>query len=242
MSAPVLALIEAVDRHGNVQARLPVTNWPVTVGRDLAADLVMDDVHIAPQHLRLEQLEPGRLNVQVQDTINGVTLGTQQHARGTSFDWTPGQQLAIGRTHLQLRLADTAPVPEQPLPRWHWHSAAWTLAAMAATLLLTLGQSWFKSIETAHFSQTVPATVLGMLGFLGVWAGLWAVISKLFSGQAQYWRHMRIACGVYLAMFCVDTGLEILAFMFSWEVLARFENIISLGVLTAGITASARWR
>ena len=232
MSAGVLALIEVVDRHGVVQLRLPVTQWPVTVGRDLTVDLVLDDVHVAAQHLRLEQIVPGQLDVQVQDSINGATLGNRQHMRGAQFDWLPGQLLSIGRTHLQLRLADSPVAVEQPLPRWHWRAAAWTLAGLAASMLLVVGQSWLKSTETSQFSQTVPTTVLSMLGAFGVWAGLWALITKLFNAQAQFWRHMRIACAMFLLLFWVETGLELLAFMFSWELLVRFENVLSLLVLS----------
>ncbi len=232
MSDAVLALIEVVDRHGVVQLRLPVTQWPATVGRDLSADLVLDDVHVAAHHLRLEQLAPGKLDVQVQDTVNGATLGNQQYMRGAQFDWLPGQILGLGRTHLQLRLADCPPAAEQPLPRWHWRSAVWTLAGLAAAMLLVLGQSWLKATETSQFSQSVPTLLLGVLGGFGVWAGLWALITKLFSAHAHFWRHMRIACAMFLLLFCVETSLELLAFTFSWELLVRFENVVSLFVLS----------
>jgi hypothetical protein len=237
MSANILALIEALDRHGNVQARLPVTQWPVTVGRDLTADLVLDDPHVAALHLRLEQTTAGCLDVQVLDTHNGADLGAQHHDRNAQFSWSAGQPLALGRTHLQLRLADS-PVPqEQPLPRWHWRTTAWTLAALSATLLLSLGQSWFKAVETSHFMRGVPATLLTMLGVLGIWAGLWALITKLFGQHAQFWRHVRIACAVVLALFAVETVLEVLAFMFSWEALVRFDHVVGLAVV-----AVALWR
>ncbi|MES2947779.1 MAG: FHA domain-containing protein [Pseudomonadota bacterium] len=235
MSANLLALIEALDRHGNVQARLPVTEWPVTVGRDLAADLVLDDVHVAALHLRLEQVAPGCLDVQVLDTHNGATLGTEHHGHGMRFDWIPGQALTLGRTHLQLRLADSPVAAEQPLPQWHWRNALWTIALVTAAMLLTLGQVWFKSIETSQFLQTLPITSLGFLAGLSMWAGLWALATKLFSGHPQFWRHIRIACAIVLASFAVETVLELLAFAFSWEVLARFDNVTNLLVLAAGM-------
>ena len=37
-----LGLIEAFDRHGALLARAPITRWPVTVGRALDCDLVLD--------------------------------------------------------------------------------------------------------------------------------------------------------------------------------------------------------
>ena len=52
---PTLALLEAFDRHGALLARAPVTRWPVTVGRSLECDLVLDDPHVAPTHLRIDR-------------------------------------------------------------------------------------------------------------------------------------------------------------------------------------------
>lgn len=235
MSAVLLALIEATDRHGNIRARLPVMQWPVTVGRDLRADLILDDLHVAAQHLRLEQLVPGRLGVEVLDTSNGVTLDAQRHLRGAHFDWTPGQALSLGRTYLQLRLADSAVAAEQPLLRWPWRTLLWTLVAVTMTVLLTLGQAWFKSTETSQFRQALPATLLGFLAGLNLWAGMWALATKLFRGHPQFLRHVRIACAIVLASFAVDTALELLAFMFSWESLVRFESVVTLAVLAPGL-------
>ncbi len=237
MSTTVLALIEELDRRGNVQARLPVTQWPVTVGRDLNADLVLDDAHVAAWHLRLEQSATGCLEVHVLDTRNGATLGTRHYGRDTRFDWIPGQVLTLGRTLLQLRLADTPVADEQTLPQWHWRSAIGSVALVVMAVLLTLGQSWFKSTETTPFLQALPLTVLGFLAGLSFWAGLWALLTKLFSGHPQFWRHVRIACAIVLAAFAVDSVLEVLAFMASWEALTRFENVTTLLVLSLGLFA-----
>lgn len=235
MSTRLLALIEAQDRHGHVQARLPVTHWPVTVGRDLNADLVLDDVHVAAQHLCLEQFAPGCVGVQVLDTHNGADMNSRHHARGDQFDWLPGQPLTLGKTHLHLRLADSPVAAEQVLPQWHWRTTLWTLVALGATMLLALGQSWFKSTETSQFMQMLPMTLLGVVASVGLWAGMWALATKLFSGHPQFWRHVRIACAIGLAAFCVETALELLAFMASWEALARLGNLTVLPVLTLGL-------
>src|ERR1035437_1798937 len=234
MSAAVLALIEATDRHGNVQARLSVTQWPITVGRALDADLVLNDGHVAAQHLRLEQSDSGAVSVQVLDTNNGAVLGNSPQARGARFDWAQGQALSLGRTHLQLRLAH-APIPaEQPLPRLPWRTTLWTLLAVMAMLLLTLGQAWLGATELSRYQQTLPTTVLGLFVGLAAWAGLWALATKLFSAQLQFWRHVRIACVLFIAYAVAQTLVEVVAFMFSWEVLARSTHLVGMLVLALG--------
>jgi hypothetical protein len=61
MSAtPILGLLQATDRNGATVARLEVRHWPVTVGRALTADLVLDDSHVAGEHLRIRPHARGR--------------------------------------------------------------------------------------------------------------------------------------------------------------------------------------
>ena len=229
------ALIEAIDRHGNVQARLPVTHWPVTVGRDLRADLVLDDVHVAGQHIRLAQHTPGQLTVQVLNTDNGVTLGRQHHARGAQFDWPAGQALTLGRLHLRLRLADTPVAAEQAMPLGPWRATLWSLAALATAMLLMLGQVWLKSTETQKLLQELPMVMIGALAGLAAWAGLWAMVTKLFSGHPQFWRHVRIASLAFVASEVLEFVAQILAFAFSWESVGRFSYLVLVLVASVGI-------
>ena len=234
-AAPLRALIEATDRHGRQHLRQAVTDWPVTVGRDLGCDLVLDDVHVAARHLRLTQDAPGRVSVEVLETKNGAMLGRERHQAGSRFDWIEGAPLTLGRTQLHLRLADT-PVPqEQRLSQWPWRMLLWTVATVLLTMALIAVQEWHKSTETQKFLHDYPTTLLGVPMVLGLWAGLWALAGKLFSGQLQFWRHVRIACIMILVSACVDTAVSVLAFMFSWETLSRFGNGFGLLVLAVGL-------
>ena len=220
------ALVEATDRHGSVQARLPVTRWPVTIGRDLSADLVLDDPHVAGQHLRLEQHAPGHVRVQVLGTRNGVTLGRRHHGRGDQFDWAPGQSLALGRLHLRLRLAETAVADELPLPLGPWRATLWSITALAVALLLMVGQAWLKSTEAPKLLQELPVLLMGAVAGLALWAGLWALATKLFTGHPQFWRHVRIASLTFVASEIAVLAAQVLAFVFSWESLGQFSYLV----------------
>lgn len=231
----VRAMIEAVDRHGSVQARLPVTEWPVTVGRDLRTDLVLDDVHLAGQHLSLEQHAPGQVSVQVLETDNGVSLGRRHFGRGRQFDWLPGQQLGLGRLFLRLRLADTPVAAELRLPRRPGRTVMWSLASLAAAMLLMLGEVWLRSTETQKLLQALPMVMVGALAGLAGWAGLWALATKLFSGHPQFWRHVRIASLAYVASEVLVFFSQTVAFAFSWENLGRFGYVLLVLVAALGI-------
>ncbi len=229
---PVLALLEAVERHGHVTARLPIRQWPVTVGRALDADLVLDDPHVAPHHLRLEAAGPDRVRVQVLETRNGVQQGRQQHPRGTGFDWAVSQPLGLGRLQLRLRMAGGALAEEQLLPRAAWSNGLLSVVAVMLLLALMVVQLWSRGAGLDGSWQALPQFLLSGLGILFLWAGLWALASRVITHQAQFWRHVRIACAALVVATVVETVMQVLAFAFSWEMLGRFAYL-SLVVFAA---------
>lgn len=235
--ATLLGLLEVRDRHGATVARLPVHQWPVTVGRALSADLVLDDTHVAAQHLRIDAAPNGGALVTVLDTINGVRHGAVLQPRGTSFDWDGTNDLVLGRLHVRLRLPDTPLAPELALPDAPWGGIPLTVVLMLAVVGLVVLQAWLKAGDTSKFAQSAVTLVGMVLLVLNVWAGVWALATKLFTGHLQFWRHMRIASACSLIEPLVSGCGYLLAFSFSWESLARFNFLLSAPILAAGLLA-----
>jgi hypothetical protein len=234
----ILALLEARDRNGNLLGCVPVTRWPVTVGRALSNDLVLDDAHLAASHLSVNRApDGGPVSVEVLDTLNGVTLRRHRHGRGERFDWPEGQELTVGRLHFVLRLAEAPLAPEQPLPRFAWSRAAVTVSLLALMFVLQLGQGWLGTDESRRFWQQLPFVLAYLLGSVLLWAGLWALATRLFTGQMHFWRHVRIACATFVATQVVMSGSQVLGGMFSWELLARFAWIGAIVAAAAGLFA-----
>jgi hypothetical protein len=228
MSGPLLGVLQATDRNGAFVARLDVTRWPVTVGRALTADLVLDDSHVAAEHLRIDQQPEGGVIVQVLGSANGVSVNRKQYAQDAQFVWPSGEVLSLGRLRLGLRLAHE-PVPaEEPLPHFPWPLVGWTALAVVGMLALVLFQSWLTLSEPSQLARRLPA-LLGVVALtVAAWAGLWALATKLFTGRLQFWRHVRIACVSSVAVQVVVTLASVLAFMFSLESLAKFEAQLNL--------------
>lgn len=231
----LLGLLEVIDRSGVMVARLPVTHWPVTIGRALSADLVLDDAHVAAEHLRIEATLEGAIRVSVLDTINGVRRGRRAYQRDEQFDWDAQDDLGLGRLRLRLRLPGMPIAAEQALPRSPWRVIGLTLALLLAVLALSLLQAWFRATEPAKFAQAALSLAGMLVAGLGVWAGLWSLATKLFTGHPQFWRHVRIACTFSLLEPLVTGSAYLLAFSFSWESLARFNFLFSALVFAAGV-------
>ncbi|MBD9394420.1 FHA domain-containing protein [Acidovorax sp. ACV01] len=239
MTMPTLGLIEAFDRHGALLARAPITRWPVTVGRGLDCDLVLDDPFVAPTHLRIDRAAdaPRTVQVEVLETRNGARLQRKHHGKGDRFDWPDGTPIDLGRTHIALRLADTAIVDEQPLPKFPWRTAGTTAVLMALVVAATLTSSWLEARDASQYVKSLPGSLLTLLAMVGVWSGLWAVANKVFGGQLQFWRHVRIACAAALAIDVVHLVAHLAAFAFSLESFSRFANVLMVLVLAGALYA-----
>ncbi len=55
-----LALVEVLDRDGHVRQAVPVSQWPVTIGRAIDCDEVLDDPHVAARHATLAEEDNAR--------------------------------------------------------------------------------------------------------------------------------------------------------------------------------------
>jgi hypothetical protein len=247
-SSAVLALLEVHDRSGLLLQSLPVTRWPVTVGRALTADLVLSDAHVAPEHLRIDAppaaaaeglAEPARteepLAVHVLATINGVRHGHAHHGRGSSFDWSGAEDLVLGRLRLRLRLASAELAPEQLLARFRWRSVAVTAALLLAFVAQGTWDTWLDNAELNHFGMNVAKLLGILLGFTLIWAGSAALLSKLFAGHAHFWRHVRIVLGVSVAGSLLSGLVSAAAFAFGSVPLARVGPYIDWWALGLGV-------
>lgn len=239
MMTPTLGLIEAFDRHGALLARAPITRWPVTVGRALDCDLVLDDPFVAPTHLRIDRAAeaPRTVQVEVLETRNGARLQRKHHGQGERFDWPDGTPIDLGRTHITLRLADTAIADEQALPKFPWRTVGTTAVLVALVVAAALGSSWLEARDASKYVQSLPGVLLILLMVMGAWSGAWAVANKVFAGHLQFWRHVRIACAAALVADAVQLVSHLVAFAFSWEVFSQFAHVLIMVVVAGALYA-----
>lgn len=234
-----LGLIEAHDRHGALLARAPITRWPVTVGRALDCDLVLDDPFVAPRHLRIDRAADEHRTVQVEvlETRNGARLQRKRHAQGERFDWPGGTPIDLGHTHITLRLADAPIADEQALPEFPWRTVGTTAALVVLVGAAAMASSWLDSRDSSQYLKSLPSVLLMLLLVLSAWSGLWAVANKMFAGRLQFWRHVRIACTVYLASEALRLVANLAAFSFSLEALSQFASVLGVLVLAWALYA-----
>ena len=226
-----LGMVELLDRDGGVAHRVPVTRWPVTLGRALDCDVVLDDPHAAPHHARIDGAagEGERPTLHVGETRNGVRLGGRLLTSGASTPLPPGAAWQIGRSALRLRLVDD-PLPEELALAMPSATGLRGLAAGLVLLMLWLaGAHWLESDPGDPLGNYLPVLVTTPVLLAG-WCFLWALGSKMFVRHFDFLSHLRLALSVLLASLLLGTLLPLLAFATSWVALVRMAELLTLAL------------
>lgn len=224
-----LGLIELLDPHGGVALRVPVMQWPVTIGRALDCDVLLDDAHAAAHHATIHA-DGDTLVLEVGATRNGLHLRGRDWPAGSRVPLASGAEWRIGRSTMRLRLPDEALAPEQPLPAGgsgvQRHAITFGLLAL---LLWLLGEHWLQSDPGDPLGGYLPV-LIGVPIALGVWCFLWALGSKVFARHFDFLPHLRLALPVLLASMLLDALLPLAAFATGWTALFRVKDLLTLAL------------
>lgn len=224
-----LGLIELLDPHGGVAHRVPVTQWPVTIGRALDCDVLLDDPHAAACHATI-RADGDALVLEVGDTRNGLRLRGREWPAGSRVPLAGGAEWRIGRSTLRLRLPDEALAPELPLaPATTGRRRHAVTVGLVALLLWLLGEQWLRSDPGDPLGGYLPVLV-GLPIALGAWSFLWALGSKVFTRHFDFVPHLSLALAVLLASLLLGALLPLAAFATGWEALARIRDLLTLAL------------
>ena len=231
-----LALLEVLDRDGQVRATFPVTAWPLRLGRALDNDVVLADPHVAAHLLRIGADADG-VQFDIGESVNGIVLGSQRLAGGERKRIAAGAapiELTAGRTRLRLRLAEQPLAPELPL------SAAAAVAPRAAislvlALVLAAGLLFSTWLDTDPdgLGRALGTTLLSGIVGAAVWCGLWALLSKTFTRQGHFGWHLRVFLIASIAWGVLGVVPALAAFAFDWPWLTDFAFIATIAVAGA---------
>ena len=233
MGALSVALLELLDRDGQVRQTFAVHAWPFSVGRALDNDVVLSDPHVAPTHLRIEAHDSG-VAMTVGDTLNGVLLGSRRWRSGEQMVLladSPAVELTLGRTRLRLRLPGQPLAAELPVvaavarqPR------VGAVVLPAVVLLAALLFTTYLDSDPDGLGRAVGGMLLASLSGAAVWCGLWSLLSKMFTHQTQFGWHLRVFLWASIAWLVVDALPRLLSFALSWPAPSSFAFVATLGV------------
>ena len=226
--------VEVLNRPGDVHARERIEADEARIGRAYDNDVVIDDPHVAPHHLRIYRGEDGELVAEDLGTLNGLFREHGgERAHSISLKGEPG--IRIGRTILRVHDSQHAVAPERLLtpPRAH---ARWA-AGLGVVLLVSLLALEWLDITAEPTASVILLPLLGFVTVLAVWTSFWAMLSRVFFGQARFALQLRIAVTACIALVIWEQAAESLAFSFAWRDMAEYAGLGAWAVLAAACWA-----
>lgn len=222
--------IEVLSRHGEIAQRQRIEADEARIGRAFDNDVVVDDPHVAPHHVRIHRGDDGVLVAEDLGSLNGL-FAEHGAQRSTHIPLAANPGLRIGRTILRVHDAAHA-VPAEKLltpPRAH---ARWA-AGLGALLLLGLFALEWLSLTSEPSANLMLLPLLGFITVLALWTSVWAMLSRVFLGQARFSLQLRIAVSACIALVLWDQLTESLSFSFAWREMAEYAGLGAWAVLAA---------
>lgn len=213
-AGPILGVVDVLDRDGRARATLPVRRWPVTIGRAITCDIVLDDPYVAPQHATLGEHD-GALQLTVGDTVNGAWLRKRRVAAGERSDLAAGDVVQVGGTRLRVRRAADALAAER---RWVPEVSGSVRTVLVLALLFSgwnAAELWLRDDPGGRLTDYLPV-LIGAPVAVAIWAGFWSVGSKLTRHRFDFWSHAAIALLASLGMSAAALLLPVFAFTSGW--------------------------
>ena len=231
-----LGYLEVLDHKGRVSQRFPVQSVPLTLGRAYSNQVILDDPFVCPEHVTIGYDENGRLRARDLGTVNGLRDIAAGKAVPSLF-LDSGSEFQIGHTH--FRYCETAhPVAPAELDRagiMKWFtSPVVSLASGLIALIVLLLNSFFGSYERLNVARSLSEALM-MLSVVLLWAGLWALVSRIVLNRFHYGQHFALACAAIIVSVLVHTGAEWIEFIFPASQALWLTAIVGSGVILAAV-------
>jgi len=224
--------VEILSRHRDVTSRVRIAGESATIGRGYDNDVIVDDPYVAPHHLRVSCNEAGELVAEDLGSANGTYLdgGRERIARAVIDGAKP---LRIGQTLLRVRSSAYAVEPERITAA---ERSALPIALVAALTVAVLGFAAFRvwlaqTGEPRLSNYMTPLLTVG--GLVLVWVGIWALVSRLLAGRAQFSRNLVIALVGFLASLIYNEFAKFASFGLTWPAPNDYEFAATWTILAA---------
>ncbi|TAG45911.1 MAG: hypothetical protein EAZ30_14375 [Betaproteobacteria bacterium] len=240
-SPDTIVFVELLDKHDGVLSRHRFTRFPITLGSAYSNDLILDGDMGAQSSwaaLRIESDEHGALSVATfENDANFWAPG------GLTRRWIvdPDEAIIAAGQRIRIRTNRYVPSsmakPSSALPRAASLAWLWALPLAIATFVATI---WLGDIDGTKF-VTYVSSGLGVLMLLALWAGIWALVSRLTGRSTHFLIHLALGALTFVAVTAVDYVMDTAAFAFNWPVIQRYDYLLLGVIIGLAVWCHGRW-
>jgi pSer/pThr/pTyr-binding forkhead associated (FHA) protein len=240
-------------------------DFPMTLGRSLTNDLILDDPYVDARHARIALNESGDALIEDLGSVNGLVVSDVRLQGRVPVQ--PGAEIRVGHTTLRFRdpeepvspaLVDEVAEPPKParpatisepspsrssrsrvaVTASRWAATTWVRLLIAAAAVSAVAlYSWMGSAERASTSEAFFAA-LAFSAMVALWAGIWAVGSRVSVQRFHFVGHLAVASLVALGGLLWTVLAEWASFFFPdaglADVMSGVVGVLLLSALVAG--------
>jgi len=228
-------IIQLGGKHHKLAEVFRSSDETIAVGRAYNNQLVLADPYIAPQQAQFYYKDSG-WRLRILDQANRV-LHNGKVIEQEELAVQAGDSLTLGRTELRIYSEDY-PVEETRqllVSRWlHSNSVGFLAPLLALVIMLLTGMCSYYLEDSAEFEwKYYSYFAMAMAGFAMLWAGGWALASRLLRHQHHYGQHLLVtACALTISEVS-NIVPSYFGFMFSSAAVAYYLLLLVSFVLFA---------
>ena len=234
-----LILVDVLDAHGHLVSRqrlsLAVGGPPISIGRDVTNDVIVDDPYAAPRHAELSLCEDGSLRMTDASEMNGIIVRGER-MRGARLVALPGGTVGIGRSTLRIRSARDPVPPETPdLESLQIRHREYSLAIAGALLCIAYGvfTVWLSSPD--DFGVALGAKLLLGAAVLGGVLLFWILAARFRRFRARWSRHAGILLPAVAVFLWLGWAADVAVFATGEKLLGALAVMLQLVVVALAL-------
>jgi hypothetical protein len=222
--------VEILSRPRDVAGRFGIAGPEVRIGRGYDNDVIVDDPYVAANHLRVFRDESGSLVAEDAGSANGTFLDGKKRLARFVID---GKHLIrIGQTYLRVRDTNYA-VERERVAGPEKRISATVLAATIGVAVLAVSALRIWLAQTSEPRASSYLVLLTLIATVLLWAGMWALLSRIFSGHSSFLRHLVIALVGLVASTFYEEIARFSAFSFAWSAVSAYEYVAVWSIFAA---------
>lgn len=229
-------MLEVLDRRQRVAQRLRLDHLPLTIGRGLAADVVLDDPYVCPLHARIVRDPDGRLVAEDLDSVNGLYAHSpERRVSRVALDTTA--TLRLGRTTVRVRSAD-APLAATLVDRSGPEAArppAMRLTALCIAALALVGADAYLGSYAPNAPRDALSEMLVVLVLALAWSTGWAFVNRVLGHQWNLLGHLTVVCGFVVGLLILGVAFAYAGFLISAPRLVEGVEVVLTVLLLAAL-------
>ena len=235
-------ILEVLDGRGRVLHRHRLTTLPATVGRAYDCDVIIDDPYVDPHHLTVTAGPDASVATDL-----GSANGTWRHgARIDHITIESGTEIRAGRT--VLRFLDPAhPVPAALTDRRggsriarYFTEPKTGLVIIAASMAIFGLSKFLESIIQTKFA-TIAAAIVATLLLASIWAGAWALATRVVSGRFRFTSHLAWVSACSIGFMVASSVGQWLGFLFPGFGGLAAVQLVTMTALLSCLIAGHLW-